>query len=229
MESEVKDEVDTLIAIYGDELVQFSGRSIIVTVNDTNQTRCILLTLELPEGYPNAAPEVALEGKRGVKHEQLLKLRNVLQQETQQCLGMPMVFSLAEKLKADLDGLDGASSVDDDEAASGNNNNNNNFEMEKPKSHQVGSPLIIDGTRCTENVFLAWREKWMEERAIKIAERERQKALLAESKPTGKQLFLRGMATDEGLAHNMIDSILTEVPVDESLFKNVDVSNLPDE
>ena len=67
---------------------------------------------------------------------------------------MAMVFALAEKLKSLLDADEAALSTSASATAAAEEPR----EEEKPRNHQVGEPLITQGTRCTENVFMEWRE-----------------------------------------------------------------------
>jgi hypothetical protein len=82
-----------------------------------------------------------------------LSFRSELHKEAAELRGMPMAFALAEKLKLLLDTEQGEPSAAAVAAAE-----EKSREEEKPRNHQVGEPLISIGTRCTENVFLEWRE-----------------------------------------------------------------------
>lgn len=133
--------------------------------------------LTVPVGYPSELPLVQVEGRRGVKNEALLAMRNELDNEAkvhlllrsrerrhfksllQELRGMAMAFALAEKLKQLLDTDElpvGPAAVAAAAAASAAAATAR--EEEKPRNHQVGEPLITHGTRCTENVFMEWRE-----------------------------------------------------------------------
>ena len=227
MDDAIHEEVEALRAIYGEEMAVVVGRTAEVQVLSTSGQRALTLLVSMVEGYPDCAPALDLQGKRGVKHDQLSAVRVALEQEAQQLLGMPMVFSLAERAKQLLDELS-------DSTTSNNNNSNNNNaaaaaveaveEERKPLNHQVGNPLIVDGTRCTENVFLSWRERFLEERAARQRAAELKQKELGDDRPTGKQMFLMGLLkNDESLAYRAIDQALAgaeEAPVDESLFKD---------
>lgn len=166
-----------------------------------------------------------------MKNETILSMRGELEKEAKELLGMAMVFALAEKLKQLLDSDDGSTVVAVAAAEA-------DREDEKPRNHQVGEPLITQGTRCTENVFLEWREvrgrtrscrnqvsihfssfdqKWLEKRALQLAERRRQQEEAADGKPTGKQLFLAARDDDKA-ARALLSQLIADENVDESLF-----------
>lgn len=227
--SELQDELDTLKAIYGDDVVSSTGSSVSISVSNTSGSRCITLVLVVDASYPNSVPAVDFDVQRGVKRENFQQLRTAIEEEGKQLIGMPMIFSLAEKAKQVMDGLDEGNGKDEAAAEKEKEKEKENTKL----NHQVGSPLIVDGTRCTEEVFLAWRERWLERRLQERKELEQKRAEALGNKPTGKELFLRGAikASDDGLAYSELGSQLTfqEGAVDESLFKNVNVNDIPDE
>ena len=179
--------------------------------------------MDVDGDYPEKAPNMEIEGKKGVKFDQVGKIKQALEDEAEVLLGMPMTFSLCEKAKQLLDDLSGG------QVAEVEDSKQTEEKEEKALNHQVGNPLIMDGTRCTENVFLAWKEKWLEEREEERKKKEEKQLSEFENKPTGKEMFLRGIikSSDESMAHKEIENLIKnndnnksseDVPIDSSLF-----------
>lgn len=131
-----------------------------------------------------------------------ISLRKYLLDTQETLLGMPLLFSLAEAAKTFLDngGISSNTSSNNYLSDVSNASIDENDRLEaslKPLNHQVGNPLIMEGTRCTENVFLAWRETFLERRAKQRAEAAEIRAREQGSGPTGKEMFLQGLLKNE--------------------------------
>lgn len=234
------DELEALMAIYGEELVSCEDCTVRLMVSSTADTRLLELSATCASDYPDSAPSMAVDGHRGVQNEALIRIRDALVDEAQLQLGMPMMFALAERAKQLLDALDGP---DDDEEEKKEENNGNVADnpLDRPRNHQVsnsmtclmhssnsncvvslqvGQPLIVDGRRCTENVFLEWREKWLERRAMASAERLVKEKAAWDGRPTGKQMFLatESEGGEDHLAMRAIQATVATGAVDASLF-----------
>ena len=143
-----QDELDALQAIYGDDLVEVEdGNKVHLHIASTEGDRHIKLTCFIGDDYPESAPKMMTEGRRGVQNEQMIRIQRELEEEAAQQVGLPMLFALFEHAKGQLDDL--SSSAAEPEAPKVTSSH-----VMKEGNHQVGNPLITDGTRCTENVFL---------------------------------------------------------------------------
>ena len=216
------------MAIYGEELahVEDDGTLAVVARSSDESKEAVLLMTAGP-GYPAEPPRLSVTVNRGVKNEVLLAIVKQLEREAAELLGMPMAFALAEKLKQLLDEGDAVAGGGDQGATAGSggagsaSKGKGKEEEEagaKPMNHQVGEPLITTGTRCTENVFQEWREKWLEKRAAVLAEQARQREQEADGRPTGKQMF-EAARDDDKAARQLLSQLIADENVDESLFK----------
>ncbi len=207
------------MAIYGEDLAHLEPDGVLsVVVRSSDETREVVVSIAANDGYPNTLPRISVAVNRGVKNEAAIGMQRKLDAEASELRGMPMAFGLAEKLKQLLD--------EGDEAAAGGGGGGGMAEKaeelreeeKKPLNHQVGEPLITTGTRCTENVFQEWREKWMEQRAVVLSERRKQQEREADGRPTGKVMFEAARDEDKA-ARQQLSQLIADENVDESLFK----------
>lgn len=228
LSAEAKDELEALLAIYGDDgsLVKVSGGTVTLVVESGDRARVVTLECVLGSGYPSAPMEsMDCDGKKGVPGEMLRALRAHLAHAQQELSGMPVLFSLAEAAKQFLDGAGangGAVGADSEDEETREENS-------RPLNHQVGNPLIMEGTRCTENVFLAWREGFLERRAAEMAARAEAKAREQGSGLTGKEMFVRGLVQlkNEGALADAAE--MEAVERGANLLASIDASLFVDE
>lgn len=217
-----QDEVEALLAIYGEEFVQVEEDMLKMTVADTEESRVVFLSVTCGEDYPDTAPSIHVEGRRGVPNEKVILITQQLVEEAQVQLGMPMAFALAERAKQLLDELDGSGPVVEEEKKSD--------ATLKAGNHQVGNPLIMDGTKCSEHVFQEWRELWLEKRALEDEKRRLALQAVYDGKPTGKEIWLGLVAKkDDELARTAVGQALTHEAVDASLFVEEDIPSDSDD
>lgn len=139
-------------------------------------------------------------------------------EEADKLVGLPAAFGLAERLKQLLDDEDPAAG----QAAAAGGLREASVARETDgrvdkRSHQVGEPQIVDGTRCTEEVFRGWRERWLERRAATRAKKAEEQKREGDDRPTGKEIF-EAMRDDDKAARGVLAQLLTDQSVDESLF-----------
>ena len=91
-------EVEALEAIYGEDFVsegEGRGRVELVPIpgegEDVNHVS-LTLRFTFPETYPDVAPALDLSSAKGLKEDALASLRGKLLEETEESLGMPMIF-----------------------------------------------------------------------------------------------------------------------------------------
>ncbi|KAL2937674.1 RWD domain-containing protein 1 [Bienertia sinuspersici] len=133
------------------------------------------------ERYPDEPPLINVRSIRGIPNEDLRNLKELLEQEAIENLGMAMVYTLVTSAKEWLSGRfgqDGAvESIVDDDAAK-------------------DEVIVPHGEPVTVETFLAWRERYEAEIALQRAKLMPDSALVTtkEKKLTGRQWFESGRA-----------------------------------
>ncbi|XXG48257.1 hypothetical protein AAC387_Pa02g2758 [Persea americana] len=138
------------------------------------------------EKYPDEPPRLNVKSLRGIKQEDLKSLKENLEQEASENLGMAMIYTLVTSAK---DWLVEKFSHD--------------AEDEEPKEKDaVKDDIIIPhGEPVTVETFLAWRERFEAELALERAKLMPESELAPkEKKLTGRQWFESGRATAKGAA-----------------------------
>eukprot|EP00268_Persea_americana_P025759 TRINITY_DN2510_c0_g1_i2.p1 TRINITY_DN2510_c0_g1~~TRINITY_DN2510_c0_g1_i2.p1 ORF type:complete len:267 (-),score=53.11 TRINITY_DN2510_c0_g1_i2:353-1153(-) len=138
------------------------------------------------EKYPDEPPRLNVKSLRGIKQEDLKSLKENLEQEASENLGMAMIYTLVTSAK---DWLVEKFSHD--------------AEDEEPKEKDaVKDDIIIPhGEPVTVETFLAWRERFEAELALERAKLMPESELAPkEKKLTGRQWFESGRATVKGSA-----------------------------
>ncbi|KAI4325333.1 hypothetical protein MLD38_030743 [Melastoma candidum] len=144
------------------------------------------------EKYPDEPPLLNVKSIRGIPVEDLRTLKEKLQQEASENLGMAMVYTLATFAKEWL-----SERFNENDAAE-------DLEEEKAKDEVIvphGEPVTVD-------TFLAWRERFEAELALERAKLMPESALTAtkEKRLTGRQWFESGRASAKGAAPAAEDS-----------------------
>ncbi|XP_019424750.1 PREDICTED: RWD domain-containing protein 1 isoform X2 [Lupinus angustifolius] len=189
-------EVEALEAILMDEFKEIhSGETGLSTSN-----RCFQITIsqdEDPDGlitnpaqlalffshterYPDEPPLLNVKSLQGIPSEDLRILKEKLQQEASENLGMAMIYTLVTSAK---EWLDDRFSEDNDGGA----------EAEEAAKDDV---VVPHGEPVTVDTFLAWRERYEAELALERAKLMPEAVLSApkEKKLTGRQWFESGRA-----------------------------------
>ncbi|XP_048329321.1 uncharacterized protein LOC107403957 [Ziziphus jujuba] len=198
-------EIEALEAILMDEFKEIhSGESGLNTSN-----RCFQITLSpqddeadyesttLPvqlglifahtEKYPDEPPLLNVKSLRGIQAEDLRILKEKLQQEASENLGMAMIYTLVTSAKEWLSERFGQDSS-----------------IEGAQAEEAAKEDIVvpHGEPVTVETFLAWRERFEAELALERAKLMPESALTApkEKKLTGRQWFESGRASAKGAA-----------------------------
>ncbi|KAE9616188.1 hypothetical protein Lal_00017200 [Lupinus albus] len=189
-------EIEALEAILMDEFKEIhSGETGLSTSN-----RCFQITIsqdEDPDGlitnpaqlalffshterYPDEPPLLNVKSLQGIPSEDLRILKEKLQQEASENLGMAMIYTLVTSAK---EWLDDRFSEDNDGGA----------EAEEAAKDDV---VVPHGEPVTVDTFLAWRERYEAELALERAKLMPEAVLSApkEKKLTGRQWFESGRA-----------------------------------
>ncbi|XP_019455622.1 PREDICTED: RWD domain-containing protein 1-like [Lupinus angustifolius] len=189
-------EIEALEAILMDEFKEIhSGETGLSTSN-----RCFQITISQDEDsdglitypaqlalffshterYPDEPPLLNVKSLQGIPSEDLRILKEKLQQEASENLGMAMIYTLVTSAK---EWLDERFSADNDE----------NAEAEEAAKDDI---VVPHGEPVTVDTFLAWRERYEAELALERAKLMPEAVLSApkEKKLTGRQWFESGRA-----------------------------------
>ncbi|XP_042048240.1 RWD domain-containing protein 1-like isoform X1 [Salvia splendens] len=139
------------------------------------------------ENYPDEPPLLNCKSLKGIQTSDLRALKEKLEQEATENLGMAMVYTLVTSAKEWLSERFAHDAGDDDDG-----------EDEAAKDEVIiphGEPVTVDS-------FLVWREKFEAELALERAKLMPDSALAApkEKRLTGRQWFESGRASAKGAA-----------------------------
>lgn len=135
--------------------------------------------------YPDEPPLINVKSLRGIKPEDLSLLKEKLQQEASENLGMAMVYTLVTSAQEWLT------------EKYGQNVDNDDFEDNDAEKDDV---IIPHGEPVTVETFIAWRERFEAELALERAKLLPDSALTAtkEKRLSGRQWFESGRAQVKG-------------------------------
>lgn len=133
------------------------------------------------ENYPDEPPLINVRSIRGIPNEDLRSLKEKLEQEATENLGMAMMYTLVSTAKEWLSGRFGQDGADESAA---------DDEMAKDEV------IVPHGEPVTVETFLAWRERYEAEIALQRAKLMPDSALATtkEKRLSGRQWFESGRA-----------------------------------
>ncbi|KAJ9190303.1 hypothetical protein P3X46_001519 [Hevea brasiliensis] len=133
------------------------------------------------EKYPDESPLLNVKSIRGIQTVDLRILKEKLEQEASENLGMAMIYTLVTSAKEWLS------------EKYGQDASNENIEDEQAAKEDI---IVPHGEAVTVDTFLAWRERFEAELALERAKLMPESALTApkEKKLTGRQWFESGGA-----------------------------------
>ncbi|WJZ94410.1 hypothetical protein VitviT2T_013274 [Vitis vinifera] len=137
------------------------------------------------EKYPDEPPHLNFKSLRGIQYEDLRNLKEKLEQEASENLGMAMVYTLVTSAQEWLS------------ERFGQDANVENSEEEETEKDDI---IVPHGEPVTVETFLAWRERFEAELALERAKLMPESALTApkEKKLSGRQWFESGRAVAKG-------------------------------
>ncbi|TVU34122.1 hypothetical protein EJB05_15951, partial [Eragrostis curvula] len=137
------------------------------------------------EKYPDEPPLLNVKSVRGIKPDDLASLKEKLEQEATENLGMAMVYTLVSSAQEWLSEHYGQNGGDEEPE-----------DTEAPEEEVI----VPHGEAVTVESFLAWRERFEAELALQRAKLMPDSALTApkEKKLTGRQYFESGRHTVKG-------------------------------
>ncbi|GER53495.1 Rwd domain-containing protein [Striga asiatica] len=137
------------------------------------------------ENYPDEPPLISLKSLKGVPSGDLNVLKEKLEKEAAENLGMAMVYTLVTTAKEWLSERFAQDAGDEDS------------EEDEAAKDEI---IVPHGEAVTVETFLAWRERFEAELALERAKLMPDSALAApkEKKLTGRQWFESGRASSKG-------------------------------
>ncbi|XP_010545629.1 PREDICTED: RWD domain-containing protein 1 [Tarenaya hassleriana] len=191
-------EIEALEAILMDEFKEIhSGESGLNTSNRCFQilispqeddleepsiaTAQLALIFSHTENYPDEVPHLDVKSIRGIHNSDLKTLKQKLEQEATENLGMAMIYTLVTSVKDWLN------------EHYGQEDGTLNAEEEAAKEDEV---IVPHGEPVTVDTFLAWRERYEAELALERAKLMPDSALTTtkEKRLSGRQWFESGRA-----------------------------------
>ncbi|KAL5221539.1 hypothetical protein ABZP36_026252 [Zizania latifolia] len=151
--------------------------------DDFNESAYVPVQLALifahTEKYPDEPPLLNVKSVRGIKLEDLSSLKEKLEQEATENLGMAMVYTLVTSSEEWLSEKYGQNAGDE--------------EPDETEAEQE-EVIVPHGEAVTVESFLAWRDRFEAELALQRAKLMPESALTApkEKKLTGRQYFEGG-------------------------------------
>ncbi|KAK8645939.1 hypothetical protein V6N13_119743 [Hibiscus sabdariffa] len=215
-------EIEALEAILMDEFKEIhsaesglstSNRCFQITVSpqdeDTDQPTPVQLALVFShtEKYPDEPPLLSVKSIRGIQSSDLKALKEKLEQEASESLGMAMIYTLVTSAKEWLSGR-----YCQDAGA-------DNAEEEEARKDEV---IVPHGEPVTVDTFSAWRERFEAELALERAKLMPESALTApkEKKLTGRQWFESGRASTKGAAAIKEEYEEEDIDLDDDDFED---------
>lgn len=214
---EQSNEIEALESIYPEELniletEPFYKFEIPVKVEYTNDvyeddTATLTLQFEYTAKYPDEAPLISISESEGVEDELLEQLNTTIIEQTEENVGMVIVFTIVsavqEKMQELLEQLMKQRQEDKEE---------------RIRKAEEAEQKRFEGTVVTIETFLAWKAKFDAEMAEK---KKQMKVKDLSEKPTGKELFMTDTSLDDSDVKFLEEEGDTMV-VDESLFQDMD-------
>ncbi|KAK4309770.1 hypothetical protein Pmani_018617 [Petrolisthes manimaculis] len=175
----------------------------------------ISLTFQYTSNYPDQPPALEVTAVDNVEDDELDELRQRLDEEVTENLGMVMVFTVVtsalEWLAGHMEQLATAAQEQ---------------QQLQLKEKEEAERKKFEGTRVTVETFMAWKAKFDQEMSSVRTEQDR--SAEKNQKLSGRQLF----QTDQTLNQSDLSFLGDgegEVAVDESLFQDLDDLDLEDE
>ncbi|KAL9969509.1 hypothetical protein ACROYT_G021730 [Oculina patagonica] len=216
---EQEHELEALNSIYPDEFSMIESDPCCFQVSiacepekseDDDCRVCATLQFTYVDTYPDDAPVIEVPSYEGMDDSDAENLREFLEQEAQENLGMAMVFTIVsaaqEKLNEFMNKL---------------KNDKENEKLRKEKEAEEAEKARFTGTPVTLETFVAWKKAFEQEMIQSKATKEE----TFKGKLTGRQLFEQ----DASMENSDAAFLENEVKVDESLFQEMDDLDLDDE
>lgn len=196
--------------------------------------------------YPEVIPSIEVESKRGLNKTQIEALKEVLKENAEENLGMPMVFTLAEAAKEWMQERN-VESKGDGSAFERMQQRKQEIERvklkeaqkqeEKERRQKETDAEIKKATRqvlvcITKEEFFKWRDEFEEEMKLSESDAVSKAGNGNTTRLTGKQIFHMGLQNGGASSVREAEMRISEqkeneeVAVDEDVFDGDDIDNL---
>jgi len=219
---EQKDEIEALESIYSEE-IDILGESphrftIPIKTEDYDEDegigRFVLLKFTFTPTYPSKAPEVEFEDSENLEDEHLDEMREEINKQIEENLGMPMAFTIVSACIEWLGEKNDQIKREEEEAI-----------QRRKEAEEEEERKKLEGTKVTIESFLAWKAEFDRERLEKKGAKEK----VGKEKLSGRELFMQDTTLNDSDIKFLADTGDTAVTVDESLFEDLDDLDLDDE
>ncbi|KAG7883739.1 hypothetical protein KL938_002324 [Ogataea parapolymorpha] len=199
---EQKQEIEILQSIYPDELEIVSDTEFRVSLlldTNTDRKHTLILTVKYPETYPEVVPQLRIEQEHDEAPEStlnisetvefdrddLLDLLDFVNQNAEENVGMPSIFTLTSLLKEHAETLfqEKVTALE------------KKYEEER-RAREYEEHKKFSGTKVTKENFAQWRLKFRAEMGIDARLNERFKQV-HQGRLTGKEIFEKGLEQED--------------------------------
>ncbi|XP_032219420.2 RWD domain-containing protein 1 [Nematostella vectensis] len=224
-EEEQRHEIEAIESIYPEEFTIISESAphsfqihLESSCEDKEDNTIITVSVQLQftfvEKYPDEAPVVEVTSSEGLEDDDINQLTELLVQQSEENLGMVMVFTLVSCAQEKLE-----------EIAEGIKKHRQEERIRKQKEVEEAEKRKFTGTPVSKESFAAWKMKF----DLEMAEKNKGKTVVVtKSKITGRKLF----EMDASLVNSdsaFLEGEPADVEVDESLFQEMEDLELDEE
>ncbi|KAM4694686.1 RWD domain-containing protein 1 [Discoglossus pictus] len=220
---EQRNELEALESIYADSftVLSTSPASFSITVSsdagEEDENVEVTLKFTYAECYPDEAPLYEILSQENLEDVDASGVLSLLEQESQENLGMVMIFTLVSAVQERLNEVvDQIKTRREDE------------KLKKEKEAEEAEKVRFHGTPVTIENFLSWKATFEAEVAEFRRKKQKEEEQSGKNKLTGKQLFERDHNLDTSDI-KFLEEAGNSVEVDESLFQDLDDLELDDD
>jgi len=226
---EQSSELEALESIYPSEFKLLGSDPSTCTIEvqsstydeETGQGYRCTLKFTLPPKYPEEVPEIDImddeDETSNLEETDIEELKELLVEEAAGNTGMGMIFTIVSAAQEWMSTRwDTRVKRAEEEAEK------RLAEVEEAERHR------FDGTRVTVQSFIEWKIRFEAEMKMKEEVDKEKEAALLNKKLTGKELFLRDKTLNESDLQ-FLEEGYESVPIDESLFDDVDDLEIEDD
>ncbi|KAL2313822.1 RWD domain-containing protein [Schizosaccharomyces pombe] len=201
MTSAIEEEREILESIYPEEFKCINDNTFEITQPiDREESNCdnppsLIFTCQLSEAYPDEVPDVKItfsEPHPWLGEEEIERLKQVVAQNAEECLGMAMIFSLCSVAKEETNAILIEQSQRETQAIE--ERHRKEAEQENKKFH--GTPVTVESFTEWKKGFDAWRNEQLKleqesklKEALSAASSSNARKAILEKRMTGRELF----------------------------------------
>ncbi|KAL4159592.1 hypothetical protein PRNP1_000169 [Phytophthora ramorum] len=219
-------EVEALEAIYMDEFTKLSDEPLTYQVHvvpnqdGENNFVAMLLKAEIPDTYPDVEPKLDIIVKKGLADSQLKEIKQLLDQQVEENMGMAMMYTLCEAVREYLvennrEGNDGSEHQEMLRRMELKKKKEDKVEadkLEQAQAHAEEHRREFHGTPVTVESFAAWKVKFDSEMQVTTKASVKDEAT---AKLSGRQLWNKGLVTEDDAVEAEAEAEVNEDEADE--------------